>query len=163
MFFSGIVFLSLFIILGLMFLVTLIASFRKKKWNSSYEPDVSIIIPMYNEEKNIRDCLQAIRNSNYPEKRIEIIMVDDGSTDKSVEIAKGFRDVKVIEQKHKGKVDALNLGASKASHNILITIDCDVTVKKDFIRNIVKPFSDSKVGAVSGAARVATFEIMKEI
>jgi cellulose synthase/poly-beta-1,6-N-acetylglucosamine synthase-like glycosyltransferase len=154
MIFSGFVFLSLFIVLCLMFVIILTSPLRKKRWKDSYEPNVSMIIPVYNEENNIRGCLQAIRNSNYPREKIEIIVVDDGSEDRTVEIAKTF-GVRVIKQEHKGKVEALNLGASKASNNILVTIDCDVEVQKDFIRNIVKPFSDPKVGAVSGAARVA--------
>jgi cellulose synthase/poly-beta-1,6-N-acetylglucosamine synthase-like glycosyltransferase len=152
--FSGFVFLSLFVVLGLMFVITLTSLLMKKRWKDSHEPSVSMIIPVYNEENNIRGCLQAIRNSDYPRKKIEIIVVDDGSEDRTVETAKGFEKVRVIRQGHKGKVEALNLGASRASNNILVTIDCDVEVQKDFIRNIVKPFSDPKVGAVSGAAKV---------
>lgn len=155
MLFSGAVFLSLFAVLSLMFLVTLIASLKKKEWKTSYEPRVSVIIPMYNEERNVGKCLKALLDSDYPKEKTEIIMVDDGSTDRSVETAKGFENVKVIRQDHKGKVEALNLGCSKASNEILITIDCDVSVTRDFIRNMVKPFSNPKVGAVSGAARVS--------
>ncbi len=154
MLFSGFVFLSLFIVLGLMFVIILASSLRKKRWKDSYEPHVSMIIPVYNEENNIRGCLRSISNSNYPREKIEIILVDDGSEDRTVEIAKTFKGVRIIKQEHKGKVDALNLGVSKASNNILVTVDCDVEVHRDFIRNIVKPFSDPKVGAVSGAARV---------
>lgn len=153
MIFSGFVFLSLFLILVFMLAVTAMALVKSKKWKE-HEPRVSIVIPMHNEEKNVEECLVSVKNSDYPAEKIEIIMVDDGSTDRSVEIAKKFRGVRVIKQDHKGKVDALNLGVSKASNDIVITIDCDVVVEKDFIRNIVNPFSDPDVGAVSGAARV---------
>lgn len=153
--FSGMVFLSLFVVLGFMFIITLAASFKKKTWDSDYEPHVSIIIPVYNEEKNIRNCLEAIQQSDYPEEKKEVILVDDGSTDRTVKIARKFKGVRIVSQKHKGKVDALNLGISNSSKNILITLDSDVMVERDFIRNIVKPFSDPNVGAVSGAAKVA--------
>lgn len=153
--FSGMLFLFLFAILGLMFVITLAASFKKRTWKSDYEPHVSIVIPAYNEEKNIGKCLEAIQQTDYPEGKKEVIVVDDGSNDRTVEIARNFKNVKIARQEHKGKVDALNLGVSKASRNIVITIDSDVMMEKDFIRNIAKPFSDPDVGAVSGAAKVA--------
>ncbi|UCC91235.1 MAG: glycosyltransferase family 2 protein, partial [Candidatus Aenigmatarchaeota archaeon] len=153
--FSGMLFLFLFAVLGLMFVITLAASFKKRTWKSDHEPHVSIVIPAYNEEKNIGKCLEAIQQTDYPEGKKEVIVVDDGSKDRTVEIARNFKDVKIARQEHNGKVDALNLGVSKASRNIVITIDSDVMMEKDFIRNIAKPFSDPDVGAVSGAAKVA--------
>ncbi len=155
MIFSGIVFLSLFIVLGLMLVITLISGLKKKMWNSEYEPEVSIIVPVYNGEDNIAACLEAIENADYPEDKKEVIVVDDGSTDRTAQVAESFGNVHVIRQEHRGKVDALNLGVSKAANNIVITIDSDVMIERDFIKNIVKPFSDKNVGAVSGAAKVA--------
>jgi len=60
MIFSGFVFFSLFLILGLMFAVTIIALLKRKKWKE-YEPKVSIVIPMHNEEKSVEECLKSVK------------------------------------------------------------------------------------------------------
>lgn len=153
--FSGYVFLSLFAMLGLIFLVSLGAYFKKREWEEDYEPSVSVIIPAYNEEKNIRNCLEAVYSSDYPGNKLEVIVVDDGSSDRTVEVAGRFKGTRILKQEHVGKVDALNLGFEKSSGDVVITLDADVMVEKDFIKNTVKPFSDEKVGAVCGAAKVS--------
>ncbi|MCX6818099.1 MAG: glycosyltransferase [Candidatus Aenigmarchaeota archaeon] len=155
MLFSGALFFLLFLILGFMFMVVTVAFFKRKRWPDAYEPFVSVIIPAFNEEKTIGPCLEALRESHYPRDKVEIILVDDGSTDGTVDIAEKFGGIKVAKQHHGGKVAALNLGLSEAKSEIIITIDSDVKVERNFIKNIVRPFSDSKVGAVSGAAKAA--------
>lgn len=155
MLFSGMLFLVLFSVLGFIFLVTLVAMMKKRRFSQVYEPRVSVIIPVYNEEKNIGRCLEAIRENVYPKANFEVIVIDDGSTDGTLDVAKKFSGARIIRQNHKGKVEALNLGLSEAKNDIIITIDADVMIESDFIKNIVRPFSDPKVGAVSGAAKVA--------
>jgi len=154
MLFSGLVFMALFIVLTFIFLVTLAAFFKKRTWARGNEPKVSIVIPCYNEEKNIGACLEAVNNADYPKEKLEVIVVDDGSSDRSIAIAKGFNGVRVIEQKHRGKVEALNYGASKATGEIVITLDSDVLIDGNALKNMVSPFSDPKIGAVSGVANV---------
>jgi cellulose synthase/poly-beta-1,6-N-acetylglucosamine synthase-like glycosyltransferase len=153
--FSVVLFLSLFAVLGLFFAVTVAAFLKKRTWDDSFQPEVSVLIPAYNEENNIKACLDAVMEAEYPKDRIEIMVIDDGSSDKTLEIAGGFRGVKILKQAHKGKVGALNLGLSKAGGEVVITLDADVVIEKDFFRNVVKPFSDPKVGVVSGVAKVA--------
>ena len=100
---------------------------------------VSIIIPVYNEEKVIKDCLNSLSNQTY--KDLEIIVVDDGSTDKTVERIKGF---KLLKQVHKGSGEARNLGANHAKGEILVFVDADMTFRKDFIEKLTKPIREGK-------------------
>jgi cellulose synthase/poly-beta-1,6-N-acetylglucosamine synthase-like glycosyltransferase len=154
MLFSGSVFMALFAVLSFTFIVTIAGFFKKRRWSNGYEPKVSVVIPCYNEEKNIGACLEAVKNAGYSNEKMEIIVVDDGSSDRSIEIAKKFGGVRVLEQKHKGKVEALNLGSSRATGEIIITLDADVVIESSSIKNMVAPFSDPKIGAVSGVANV---------
>jgi len=97
---------------------------------------ISIIIPMFNEEGHIEDCLQSLKKQSY--KDLEIIVVDDGSADNSIEIAKKF-DVKVLAQNHKGPGTARNLGASHSKGDILVFVDSDMTFATNFIKDLTKP------------------------
>jgi cellulose synthase/poly-beta-1,6-N-acetylglucosamine synthase-like glycosyltransferase len=160
MLFSGMLFLLLFAVLGFIFLVTVAAMLKRRRFLQVYEPHASVIIPVYNEKKNIGRCLEAIRENAYPKEKIEVLIVDDGSTDGTLSVAEKFSGVRILRQQHKGKVEALNLGLKEAISDIVITIDADVMIENDFIKNIVRPFSDPKVGAVSGAAKVADADNM---
>lgn len=102
---------------------------------------LSIIIPTYNEQKSIADCLNSLLAQT--QKPLEIILVDDGSTDKTLSIIKKF-PVKVLTQKHTGPGLARNLGASKATGNILIFADADMIFDKDFLKNLTLPIIKNK-------------------
>lgn len=97
---------------------------------------VSIVIPAYNEQKNIEACLETILNQSY--NNYEVIVVDDGSTDKTIEIVQKY-PVKLIKQSHQGPAKARNLGAKEAKGEILVFMDSDMTFEKNFIRELVTP------------------------
>lgn len=97
---------------------------------------VSIIIPAYNEEDIIAECLKSITEQSYGQ--LEIIVVDDGSADKTAEIAKSF-NVKFLSQNHKGPGSARNLGATRASGKILVFVDADMTFDKNFVKDLIAP------------------------
>jgi len=139
----------LFVFLVFVFSIFIASVFVKKKDNH-FEPNVSVIVPAYNEENNIEECVNSILNSNYPKKKIEIIIVDDGSTDNTLKILKKFKNVEILKQNHQGKVEALNLGGMKSKHEFLVTIDADTILDKDCIKELVKPFMDKTVGATTG-------------
>src|SRR4030043_470501 len=107
---------------------------------------VAVVIPVYNEEKVIRNCLQSLQKQNYTP--VEIIVVDDGSTDKTLKIIGNWKleigNLILLKQNHLGPGPARNLGASKAKGEILVFVDADMTFDKDFIRDLVKPILEGK-------------------
>lgn len=103
---------------------------------------VSVVIPAYNEEDYIEKCLVSLSKQSY--ENIEIIVVDDGSTDKTLSIIKKFENVKLIKGKHKGPGFSRNLGARKSSGKILVFVDADMTFDKDYIKNLVEPMLKDK-------------------
>lgn len=114
---------------------------------SKMNPLISIVIPVYNEENCLGDCLLSLKKQSY--KKQEIIIVDDGSTDNSKEIAKKF-EVKVLVQNHKGPGTARNLGATNANGEILVFVDADMTFEKDFIKDLTKMIiSKNAIGTFS--------------
>jgi len=102
---------------------------------------ISIIIPVYNEEEVIGDCLKSLLRQSY--KPLEIIIVDDGSTDGTIKKILKF-NVKVLKQLHKGPGSARNLGSKKAKGEILVFVDADMTFDKNFIRDLVSPILAGK-------------------
>jgi cellulose synthase/poly-beta-1,6-N-acetylglucosamine synthase-like glycosyltransferase len=119
---------------------------------------VSVIVPVYNGEKVITNCLKALLNQNYPKNDYEIIVVDDGSTDNTVTVVKKFKKVKLIQQKHKGPAVARNLGVKHAKGSIVLFTDADCVPSKNWIKNMVEPFKDKQVVGVAGTYRTLNKE-----
>jgi glycosyltransferase involved in cell wall biosynthesis len=102
-------------------------------------PDISIVMPVYNEEDKIKKCLESIREQNYPQNKIEIIFVDDDSTDKTLEIAKNFNIILVRNGKHDYDIGK-SLGIKKAKGEYIIFLDADnILTQKDWIKRIISP------------------------
>lgn len=97
---------------------------------------ISIIIPMYNAEKNIKKCIMSILRSTY--KKIEILVVDDGSTDQSVNIVKKIDDdrIRIIEKKNGGPSSARNKGISESKGKYIMFIDSDDYIEDNVIENL---------------------------
>ncbi len=153
MFASGLFFGILFIFLAFVFSVFLMSLVKRNVHYKEFTPSVSVVIPAFNEEKNIGKCLMSIYNQDYPREKIEVIVVDDGSKDRTKQIAQHFC-AKVLNQNHKGKSEALNLGVKNAAHDIIFTIDADTILEKSCLKNLVKPFIDPSVGATTGNSKV---------
>ncbi|MGW0575964.1 bifunctional polysaccharide deacetylase/glycosyltransferase family 2 protein [Streptomyces sp. NPDC002920] len=130
---------------------------RRFSWGPTVTGPVSVIVPAYNEKECIANTLQSLAQSTHP---IEIIVVDDGSTDGTSEIARdaalslGMTNVRVIRQENAGKPAALNNGVRNASYDIVIMMDGDTVFEPDAVHQLVQPFADPKVGAVAGNAKV---------
>jgi cellulose synthase/poly-beta-1,6-N-acetylglucosamine synthase-like glycosyltransferase/peptidoglycan/xylan/chitin deacetylase (PgdA/CDA1 family) len=120
-----------------------------------YHPPVSVIVPAYNEAAGITATLRSLVTSDYPGD-LEVVVVDDGSTDNTAAIASGLGlgEVRVIRQRNAGKASALNTGISYSRHDILIMVDGDTVFEPTTIRRLVQPFADPEVGAVSGNTKV---------
>lgn len=119
-------------------------------------PVISVIVPAYNEGEVVAKTIDSLVRSTYP--HVEIIVVDDGSTDDTFKIAQERADthdnVIAITKKNGGKSDAINVGVMEASGDIVVIIDADTVVAQDAIGKLRLPFSDPTVGAVAGNAKV---------
>lgn len=103
---------------------------------------VSVIIPAFNEEKVIGNCVDSLKKQSY--KDIEIIVVDDGSSDNTANIVLAT-DVKLLKQNHLGAGNARNLGAKSSSGKILVFVDADMEFDKDFVDKLTAPIREGKV------------------
>lgn len=124
-----------------------------RKKSKTKEDKVSIIIPCYNEEENIGKLLKHLEKLNYTKNKLEIIVVDDGSKDKTFEIAKKFSEslnlnIKVFKKQHSGKAASVNYGIKNATGKYIIVLDADTFPERNFIKKVLKGFSDKKVMAV---------------
>ncbi|MFJ4331304.1 bifunctional polysaccharide deacetylase/glycosyltransferase family 2 protein [Streptomyces sp. NPDC088935] len=126
---------------------------RRFSWGPPVTRPVSVIVPAYNEKECIEATLRSLARSTHP---IEIIVVDDGSTDGTAEIAEslGLPGVRVVRQANAGKPAALNNGVRHARYDIVVMMDGDTVFEPDTVRHLVQPFADPAVGAVAGNAKV---------
>ncbi|MGW2232747.1 bifunctional polysaccharide deacetylase/glycosyltransferase family 2 protein [Streptomyces sp. NPDC001759] len=130
---------------------------RRFSWGPTVTRPVSVIVPACNEKECIANTLRSLSRSTHP---IEIIVVDDGSTDGTSEIAReaarslGMTNVRVVRQENAGKPAALNNGVRSASHDIVVMMDGDTVFEPETVAQLVQPFADPAVGAVAGNAKV---------
>ena len=117
---------------------------------------VSVIVPAYNEEKVIGSTVERLLESDH--RDLEIIVVDDGSQDRTSEVVHNrFNNdprVVLLRIPNGGKANALNAGLKRARGEIIVALDADTQFQKDTIARLVRWFSDEKVGAVAGNAKV---------
>ncbi len=113
--------------------------------------EVSVVLTVYNEERNIEDFLDSLRDQSY--KDFELIIIDDGSTDSTLEIIDKYKDklrIKILQLEHVGRRKALNKGIASSKKGIVITLDADEIIDKSCVKNLVRSFEDPCVGAVGG-------------
>jgi cellulose synthase/poly-beta-1,6-N-acetylglucosamine synthase-like glycosyltransferase len=127
---------------------------RQQDSNSEQLPAATLIVPAYNEE----DCLEAkIRNImeiQYPPKKLEVIFISDGSTDRTNEILNKLQDPSIrtiLLPERKGKANALNIAVSEARNELLILSDTSTLFAPNAMQKLARHFPDSNVGAVCGA------------
>lgn len=118
-------------------------------------PSTSLVIPAYNEEDIIEETLQKTKGIDYPNNRLEIIVVDDGSKDRTYEIAKnvakkfGNRRIRIFTKKNGGKASALNFGIKKAKGEFIAVMDADSFLEKNALKECLKYFDSDDVAAVT--------------
>lgn len=106
-------------------------------------PKVSVVIPAYNEEESINGTIQSVINLDYPSDRLEIIVVDDGSRDATVNVVQEIikqnpeRDIKLISQPNQGKASALNNALAKLEGEFFACLDADSVVEKSTLKKML--------------------------
>ena len=150
------------------------AQHKKNKLNNTSPLSVSVIIPAYNEQVGIIKTLQSVINTHY--EQLEIIIVNDGSTDNTDKLVSEFikdetdnclATIKYLRLENGGKAKALNKALKLASNDIIMTIDGDCLMDKEAISNTVKHFNCEQVAAVAGNVIVGnkskTIEIIQQL
>ncbi len=162
LFLALVVIMIAYLIRHYVFTLTVLKNSAKRPRSFSEEkasrPRVSILIPACNEEQVIGRILRRMLALTYPSDLLQIIVVDDGSTDTTGQIADHFArensQVEVIHrnrsQGRRGKASALNAGLKKANGEIVLCFDADYYPCRDFVELIVREFCDPEVGAVQG-------------
>lgn len=112
-------------------------------------PMVSIIIPVYNGGTIIGDCLASLGRLNYPRDLYEVIVVENGSTDNTVEVVKQY-PVIFLNCEKRGPAPARNLGLQASKAEIAAFLDADCVAHCDWLAELVRPFQDPQVGAAAG-------------
>jgi len=135
---------------------------RKEHGYAPYQPLVTVIIPAWNEEVGLQRTIRSVLNSNY--KKFEIIIVNDGSTDRTDELVRklinskdiGGKRLRYISKSNGGKGTALNVGIERARGEIIFTLDADSMLAPSALRKIVNYFADETIAAVVGNVKVGT-------
>lgn len=129
-------------------------------WGPPVTEPVSVVVPCYNERECVEKTLRSLVRSDHP--AIEVIVVDDGSTDGTADLVEelALPGVRLIRQPNGGKPAALNTGIAAARHELIVMVDGDTIFEPDSIRRLVRPFADPTVGAVAGNAKVGNRQRM---
>jgi cellulose synthase/poly-beta-1,6-N-acetylglucosamine synthase-like glycosyltransferase len=145
--------LNVFILLFLKYRKTYLKPPERTDW----EPVVSVVIPAYNESEYLKECLESVLAMDYPKDKLDIVVVDDGSTDDTYRIAKGFekRGIRAFTKENAGKGAALNFGLEKAKGELVATMDADSYLTRNTIRELIPYFLDPEVMAVTPSVKVA--------
>lgn len=131
-----------------------VRGYRRGDRDALFAPPVSIVVPAFNEAKVIESSVRSLAASDYPE--VEVIVLDDGSTDGTGEIVEGtgLERVRVLFEENAGKSTALNTGIAAARHALIVTVDADTVFEPGTLRRLVQPFREERVGAVAGNTKV---------
>jgi len=143
--------------LGLIILIAAVHRFRPRKPMPPYTPPVTIVVPAYNEAKVIDTTVQSLLAQRY-EGTLEILVVDDGSSDETYETVRrdfaGDARVMAYRKENGGKASALNYGIARAKGEIVVCLDADTVFTPDTVARLVAPMHDTRVAAVAGNAKV---------
>ncbi|MER8028579.1 bifunctional polysaccharide deacetylase/glycosyltransferase family 2 protein [Streptomyces bauhiniae] len=143
---------------GLMLLLSAAHARRTRRRGFRWGPapvtePATVLVPAYNEAKCIENTVRSLVGGEHP---VEVIVVDDGSSDGTARIVEGLAlpGVRVVRQHNAGKPAALNRGLANASHDLIVMMDGDTVFEPSTVRELVQPFADPRVGAVAGNAKV---------
>jgi cellulose synthase/poly-beta-1,6-N-acetylglucosamine synthase-like glycosyltransferase len=150
------------IVFGTLIIYGYIKDRRARAWRRAHKqkahwPGVSILIPAYNEQENIRSTIESLICSTYPRK--EIIVIDDGSTDKTSEVVRSTIEchpeekIKLLTVTNGGKASALNHGINSCKFDVCVVVDADAVIDRHALYYFARHFADPEVAAVAGKVR----------
>ena len=117
-------------------------------------PFVSVVLATYNRRKILEECLDSLFNQTYPQDKYEVIVVNDSSTDNTIEFLSDYSKkqprLKFFTQKNQGPYIAKNLGIKNALGEIICFTGDDCIAEKNWIENLVKKYTDESIGGVGG-------------
>ncbi|MFB6145120.1 MAG: glycosyltransferase family 2 protein [Candidatus Nanohaloarchaea archaeon] len=123
--------------------------------DNGYRPDVTFIIPAYNEEKYIGKTIESLLDQNYPEDKLRIIAVNDGSTDDTFEIMKQYEDrIDIIDKENSGKASSMNTALKQVKTEVVGCLDGDSFADPDMLKSMVPYMRDEGVKGVTPAMKV---------
>jgi cellulose synthase/poly-beta-1,6-N-acetylglucosamine synthase-like glycosyltransferase/peptidoglycan/xylan/chitin deacetylase (PgdA/CDA1 family)/spore germination protein YaaH len=134
-----------------------LASRFRRSWAGEVTQPISILVAAYNEEKVIGETLRAVLATDYS-GALEVIVIDDGSKDQTAAeveaIAANDPRIRLVRQENRGKARALQRGLAAVRNEIVVFLDADTHCQRNTLRHLVQPFSDKRIDAVSGHAKV---------
>jgi cellulose synthase/poly-beta-1,6-N-acetylglucosamine synthase-like glycosyltransferase len=158
--FYGLLFLGIFI--QIFFFVTLIIDWKKIGFSFSLSdeelPEVTLLIPCWNEEKTIEQTIASIRKLNYPQEKIILMIIDDGSTDNTWQVLQKYAQdssIVLLQKENGGKTSALNVALPQVKTKFMCSLDADTFLDKDALRTIVSfAYKNPHLEAVGGTVMI---------
>lgn len=153
-------FIGIYIVI--FWLLTFIEYFEEKPKRLRKYPKVTVGIPAYNEEECIEKTINSVLELDYPAKSLEVIIVNDGSTDKTEQIVNDTiaknkdRNIRLINQKNSGKGAALNKALKTAEGEFFVVLDADSFVHRDSLKKMIPRFEDKEVAIVLPLMKIST-------
>lgn len=121
------------------------------RWRDEW-PEVGLIIPVYNEEDTVGMTIESLMDVEYPDDKLEIVVVNDGSEDDTREIAEQYTDeekITLVNQENQGKGAALNRGLEKINKELVGCVDADSKLSEDALKNIISELDEEEAGIAS--------------
>jgi cellulose synthase/poly-beta-1,6-N-acetylglucosamine synthase-like glycosyltransferase len=154
-----------FLFLSLYFEVFLLITYFEKREeihkakspNLLEYPTLTIMVPVWNEEKTVSGTLHSLLNLEYPKEKLKVLVIDDGSTDNTKEVLKEFDgnpQISIIHKQNGGKFTALNFGLEHSQSELVGCLDADSFADPQALKEIIPHFSDPKVMAVVPSIKV---------
>ncbi len=146
-------FLSLYF--GIFIFITFFEN-KKRMYNKDGKtfPFISMIVPCYNEEDNIEKAVLSLKNADYPKEKLQIIVIDDGSTDQTLTKIKTISGIEFFHKENGGKFTALNYGIQKSKGELIGCLDADCMADRNSLKKIVSHFTDPKVSCVVSTIKI---------
>ncbi len=117
--------------------------------------DVTFLVPAYNEEEYVGKTIEALLDLDYPEEKLEIIAINDGSEDNTLEVLKQYdEEIEIIDKENTGKANSMNQALEEVDTELVASMDADSYPSENFLKNMVGYFNDEEVYGVTPALKI---------